>query len=77
MWIGGEIVNPKTDFVVFYKDECIIDTVKLDNKNFFLYKNDELHEGLYSFRHNEYQLFYVEPGDSLMLRVNTVDLTNH
>ena len=73
MWIGGEIVNPKTDFVVFYKDECIIDTVKLDNKNFFLYKNDELDEGLYSFRHNEYQLFYVEPGDSLMLRVNTVD----
>ena len=73
VWIGGEIINPKTDYVVFYKDESVIDTVKLDENNFFLYKNEELQEGIYSFKHNEFQLFYIEPGDSLMLRVNTVD----
>ena len=66
VWIGGEIVNPKSNIVVIYKDDCIIDTVKLNNKNFFLYKGEGLPEGLYSFRHNEFQLIYVEPGDSLM-----------
>lgn len=73
VWIGGEVINPKTDFIVLYKDNCIIDTVKLNSRNFFLYETQDLHEGLYAFQHNEFQLFYVEPGDSLMLRVNTVD----
>lgn len=73
VWIGGEIINPKTDYVVFFKDECVIDSVKLDENNFFLYNNNDLEEGLYSFKHNEFQLFFLEPGDSLMLRVNTVD----
>ncbi|WP_100804249.1 thioredoxin-like domain-containing protein [Ulvibacter sp. MAR_2010_11] len=73
VWIGGEVINPKTDYIVLYKDNCILDTVKLNSRNFFLYENHELQEGLYSFQHNEFQIFYVEPGDSLMLRVNTVD----
>ncbi len=73
VWIGGEIINPKTDFVVISKDHCIMDTVKLDRNNFFLYESKDMPTGLYSFQHYEYQIFFVEPGDSLMLRVNTVD----
>ena len=73
VWIGGEVINPKTDYIVFYKDNCIVDTVKLNSRNSFLYNTQDLHEGLYSFQHNEFQIFYVEPGDSIMLRVNTVD----
>lgn len=72
-WIGGEIVNPKLDYVIISKDNKTIDTVALDDNNFFLYNSESLCPGLYSFKHYEYQMFYLEPGDSLMLRVNTVD----
>ncbi len=72
-WIGGEIVNPKLDYVIFSKDNKVLDTVYLGDDNFFLYKADSITDGLYSFRHYEYQIIYLEPGDSLMMRVNTVD----
>jgi hypothetical protein len=72
-WIGGEIVNPKGEYVYFYKDEQLLDSVPLDERNFFLYRAENLKEGLYSFHHKEFQVMYLEPGDSLMLRVNTID----
>jgi len=72
-WIGGEIVNPKLDYVVISRDKKILDTVYLNDDNFFLYKADSITNGLYSFKHYEYQVVYLEPGDSLMLRVNTAD----
>jgi hypothetical protein len=72
-WIGGEIINPKSDNVILLKGNIPFDTVKLDDKNFFIYSCHNLEPGLYSFQHNEFQVFYLEPGDSLMLRVNTVD----
>ena len=72
-WIGGEIVNPKVNFVVISKENKVIDTVKLDSRNYFMYKIHSICPGLYSIRHNEYQLMYLEPGDSLMLRVNTIE----
>jgi len=72
-YIGGEIVNPKGDYVIFYKGEQFLDSVKLDNNNQFLYKSKGIEAGLYSFMHKEFQVFYIEPLDSLMLRVNTID----
>ncbi|PQB04057.1 TlpA family protein disulfide reductase [Aureitalea marina] len=72
-WIGGEIVNPKLDHVLLFHNDIVVDTIPLQSNNFFLYESNDLKEGLYSFQHYEYQVFYVEPGDSLMLRVNTVD----
>ena len=72
-WIGGQIVNPKGDYVLIYKEEKLIDSVKLNRNNYFIYKSDSITEGLYSFRHYEYQVFYLTPKDSLMLRVNTID----
>jgi len=72
-WIGGEIVNPKVEFVVLSKGNCVLDTVPLDSNNFFMYNSSTLEEGLYFFQHYEYQAFYLEPGDSLLLRVNTID----
>lgn len=72
-WIGGQIVNPKSDFVVILKDNEVIDTARLDSNNFFKFSSGCMPPGLYSFTHNEYQIFYIEPGDSLMLRVNTTD----
>ncbi len=72
-WIGGEIVNPLDDYVIFYQGEHIIDSIKLNKDNHFIYKAENLKAGLYSFSHKEYQVFYLEPSDSLMLRVNTID----
>ncbi len=72
-WVGGQIINPKSDYVVLFKDHNLLDTIKLNSENFFYYKMDSVTPGLYSFTHKEYQIFYLEPGDSLMLRVNTVD----
>lgn len=72
-WIGGQIVNPKLDYVIFAQGEYILDTVKLDSNNFFLYHTDKMKDGLYILRHNETQVFYINPGDSIMLHVNTLD----
>ena len=71
-YVGGEIVNPKGDYVIFYKDEQFLDSVKLDANNNFIYKAENIKQGLYSFSHKEYQVFYLKPLDSLMLRVNTL-----
>jgi hypothetical protein len=72
-YFGGEIVNPKEPFVLLAKNSKIIDTISLDENNFFMYQFKNLEPGLYSFIHKEYQLIYVEPGDSIMLRVNTFE----
>jgi hypothetical protein len=72
-WIGGQIINPTLDYIIFSKGNQVLDTVKLDSNNFFLYKADKLKAGLYKFVHNETQVFYIEPGDSLLIHINTLD----
>ncbi|SFZ94999.1 hypothetical protein SAMN05428642_10625 [Flaviramulus basaltis] len=73
-YLGGEIINPNTNFIVLSKDEAVIDTVKLDGRNRFLYKINHLNEGIYTFRHGgEYQIILLEPKDSVFLRLNTLD----
>lgn len=72
-WIGGEIVNPKVDYVIISKNRTLIDTVRLDGNNYFHYEFIDFSPGIYTFRHFEYQVFYLEPRDSIMLRVNTLE----
>ena len=73
-FFGGRIINPKTKFVVLYANDKVIDTLLLNDKNKFLGTYDNLDEGLYYFQHgNENQYIYLEPKDSLMLRLNTWD----
>ncbi|MEP2935117.1 MAG: thioredoxin-like domain-containing protein [Gilvibacter sp.] len=72
-YFGGEIINPKLPYVLLSKNSKVIDTIALDDNNFFMYQIKDLESGLYSFRHREYQLLYIEPGDSIMLRVNTFE----
>lgn len=72
-YIGGEIVNPKSNYVVFKRDGKILDTVYLDPRNKFSYKIDSAQKGLYLIQHRpETQNFYLTPGDSLLLRANTL-----
>lgn len=73
-YIGGEIINPNTNFVVLSKDEVVLDTVKLDGRNRFLYKINNLEDGIYTFRHGgEYQMVLLESNDSILFRLNTLD----
>jgi hypothetical protein len=73
-FFGGKIINPKTKFVVLYSNDKIIDTLLLNDRNKFLATYDNLDEGLYYIEHgNENQYVYLEPNDSLMLRLNTWD----
>ncbi len=72
-YIGGVIENPRGAYVVLSHNEHILDSVKLDDKNRFSFKYDSLCEGLYTFKHREYQRFYLYPNDSLLIHVNTID----
>jgi hypothetical protein len=71
-YFGGKIINPKSNYVVLYSMEEVIDTFLLNSKDKFLGKINNANEGLYYFIHgNENQHIYIEPEDSLMLRLNT------
>ena len=73
-FITGQVINPTNTFITLGKPEKEKDTFYLDENNFFKtsLKIDE-EGGLYEFKHGiERQLFYIERGDSLTLRVNTI-----
>ncbi len=74
IYFGGEIVNPNADYIVLFKDKKHPDTIYLDKNNRFSHKIEDIKEGLYSFRHNpEYQLVLLEKGDSILVRLNTLE----
>ncbi|WP_291864114.1 redoxin domain-containing protein [Maribacter sp.] len=74
VFFAGEIVNPTSKYVVLHKGEKVVDSALLDTNNRFSFTFDSIPHGLYSFNHApEHQYVYLEPGDSLMIRLNTVD----
>jgi hypothetical protein len=74
IYFGGEIVNPTSDYVVLCKDDSIIDSIPLDAENRFSLRLDSIEAGLYHFDHSpEYAYVYLEQGDSLQVRLNTID----
>ncbi len=73
-YLGGEIINPSKKYIVVYKGKTLLDTVKLDGRNRFIYKVEKLNPGLYTFYHGgEVQVVLLEPRDSVMLRINTLE----
>jgi len=73
-FLGGEIINANNNFVVISKSKCILDTIILDGKSRFVYKVENMHAGLYTFLHGgEIQMVLLEPNDSIMFRLNTLD----
>lgn len=72
VYIGGEIVNPTSDYLILFKDDKVIDSAQLDHNNRFNIKFKDLEEGLYHFYHEpEFNYIYLQKGDSLNLRLNT------
>ncbi|MFD2567883.1 hypothetical protein ACFSRZ_10905 [Pseudotenacibaculum haliotis] len=73
-YFGGKIINPKCDHVILYDNEVVLDTFYLNQNDVFLGEIPALNEGLYYFKHgNEHQYIYLEPQDSLLVRLNTWD----
>ncbi|MFN2262101.1 MAG: TlpA family protein disulfide reductase [Psychroflexus sp.] len=73
-YVGGQIVNPNTNFVTIeYKDE-VVDTIFLNDDYSFSYKFDQIEEAVYTFKHEpETQSIYLKPGDSSVFRLNTLE----
>ena len=72
-YISGQIINPTTDHVLIKHKGVVLDTLSLDSQNRFNYKIDSAATGLYVIQHKpENQNIYISPGDSLLLRVNTL-----
>jgi hypothetical protein len=73
-YFGGKIINPKSKYVTLHSMGKIIDTLFLNDDNKFIGKLENVNEGLYYFIHgSENQYIYLEPQDSLMIRLNTWD----
>ncbi|QLE02568.1 hypothetical protein HX109_13730 [Galbibacter sp. BG1] len=72
-YFAGEIVNPNMDYVYLHHNNKLIDSSLLDDNNRFSFEVDDVKEGLYHFDHNEYQYIILEKGDSLLMRLNTLD----
>ncbi|HUH51194.1 MAG TPA: hypothetical protein VLZ11_03780 [Flavobacterium sp.] len=71
-YFGGEVVNPKNKWMLFYKGDQLLDSIPLDKDNRFFKKFDSLTPGLYSFKHEpEFQYVYFDKNDSIMVRLNT------
>ncbi|MEZ4854164.1 TlpA family protein disulfide reductase [Flavobacterium sp.] len=76
-YFGGEVINPQSNEILFYKNGNVIDTIFLDKNNRFFHKFDSLAPGLYTFKNApEYQYIYFEKNDSLMIRFNSLDFDN-
>lgn len=71
--IGGEIVNPTSQYVVIKNKGQILDSIPLDQRNRFNYKIADIETGIYTLQHrSESQSIFLGPGDSLLLRANTL-----
>lgn len=73
-YFGGKIINPKGKFITIFNHNGVVDSIKLDEDATFLGKLRDIKSGLYYFQHGtEFQYIYLEPNDSLLIRLNTWD----
>lgn len=71
-FFGGKIINPKDDFIILTNYSDFTDTIPLKTNHTFSAKYKNLKKGLYYFKHgSEHQYVYIEPQDSILLRLNT------
>ena len=74
IFFAGQIINPSSNYLLLYKNNATIDCLVLDSNNMFKRTFKSLEAGIYKIEHiPEYQTIFLEPGDSLWLRVNGTD----
>ena len=70
-YLGGQIINPKMDYVLLSHQDKKIDTIALNTNGSFDFQCENLQTNLYIIKHAELQYIFIEPGDSIMFRLNT------
>jgi peroxiredoxin len=71
---GGQVSNPRVPYIIFSKNNKVIDTIHLDKNNRFFVKFDSLTPGMYSFSHEpDYQYVYFDRNDSIQVSFNSND----
>jgi hypothetical protein len=50
-FLGGEIINPSSNYVNFYYNNIKIDSIRLDSKNKFFKKLENIQPGIYRIEH--------------------------
>ena len=74
VYFGGEIINPNNNYIVLNSPDEKSDTLFLNENNRFFKKLTAFEPGVYTFIHGgEYQRVLLEPKDSIMVRLNTID----
>lgn len=77
VFLAGQIINPSSKIISIYKNNKLLDTISLDEKNRFSITYDSLESGIYKFEHlPESQNILLEKGDSLWFRTNTTDFNS-
>jgi hypothetical protein len=72
-YIGGQIANPSSKYVIISKNDINLDTLYLNDLNQFGGTLKNVQAGLYLFKHPpENQIMYIEPGDSTLVWLNTL-----
>lgn len=71
-YLGGQIINPKGKHVVISNNHRKNDTITLDDNGRFSFECESLVEDIYTFSHGEIQYMIIEPGDSILFRVNAM-----
>ena len=72
-YLGGQIVNPSGNFILLSRKGKQADTVFLNEQGRFGGYLENIKPGFYLFSHPpEQQNLYLTPGDSLLLRANTL-----
>lgn len=72
-YLGGQIINPKMDYVLLSHHDQRNDTIALNTNGVFDFQCEDLQTNIYIIRHNELQYIFIEPGDSIMFHLNTLD----
>jgi hypothetical protein len=77
IFFGGQIINPSSNYLILHKNNSTVDCLLLDSNNSFRRNFDDLDSGIYKLELiPEYQTVFLEPGDSLWVRVNAADFKN-
>ncbi len=67
-------MNPSVRYILFCKDNVVLDTIPLQTDNTFLKKFDSLAPGLYTFKNDpEYQYVYFDKNDSIKIHLDCKD----
>lgn len=71
-YFGGKIINPKSDFVLLYNQDKLVDSLILDKDDKFVGEYKNFKDGFYLFKHGgEFQHVYIQKLDSILIRLNT------